>query len=73
MGKVQQLIIDTLQQGGKVSFGDSNTGLLFDFNGNKVRCVSWSVVDGMIGKNLLRIAPRVSGMVSSGCMTIVSA
>lgn len=73
MGKVQQLIIDTLQQGGKVTFGHYNTGDLWTANGDSIRHVSWATIDNLIGKGLLRIAPRAAGTLATDCMTIVSA
>lgn len=72
MGKNQQLIVDTLRDGGKVTFGHYNTGDLWNVNGESIRLVSWATVDGLIEKGLLKLAPRRTGMLASDCITVVA-
>lgn len=72
MGKNQQLIINTLRNGGKVTFGHYNTGDLWDANGATICRVSWRTVDGLIEKGLLTLAPRPAGTLATDSLTIVA-
>ena len=73
MGKVQSLIIETVAQGGKVTFGSYNTGDLWNAQGESIRLVPWRTVDGLIEKGLLRLAPRESGTLATNALTLISA